>query len=109
MASESRAAQLQSKVAELELLLDSCKSKTSVVGGCVPYLLVIAIAFPFFMWAVLYFGKPGFVQRKEGSKMVRDGKKVFMWVVILHFSRVGWIVRLQPVEKVWFVSTILEK
>ncbi len=83
MASESRAAQLQSKVAELELLLDSCKSKTSVVGGCVPYLLVIAIAFPFFMWAVLYFGKPGFVQRKEGSKMVRDGKKVFMWVVIL--------------------------
>ena len=78
-----RAALLQTKVAELKAMLDNCNAKTKITGGCMPYLIAIAIAAPFFIWAVLYFGKPGFVQRKEGSKMVRSGTKVFFWTVLL--------------------------
>lgn len=83
--SDSRAAQLQAKVSELESMLEACTRKTpgGPMKGCMSYLIAIAIAFPFFIWAVLYFGKPSFVQRKEGSKTVRSGKKIFGWVLVL--------------------------
>lgn len=56
---------------------------------CVPTLLIVGMAIPFIIWLVLYALQPSFVQKKQGSKYVRDNMKIFQWTLLV--SVIFWI------------------
>ena len=82
---------LQSRVDDLKAELDDVETTTK--GGnwmkCMSVTLMAGIATPFILALVLYFLKPGFVQKKKGSTTVRDSKKLIQWTVV--FTVVIWI------------------
>ena len=90
MASESRAAQLQTKVAELELLLDACKSKTSARRRMRSIPVGHWDRFSLFhlggtlLWQTWLCSEEGGIQ--DGSRW-EEGLHVGGY---FHFSRVGW-------------------
>ena len=50
---------------------------------CIPTLLIVGLAIPFIVWLVLYALQPSFVQKKQGSKYVRDNMKIFQWCILI--------------------------
>ena len=56
---------------------------------CVPTLLIVGMVIPFIVCIVLYALQPSFVQKKQGSKYVRDWMKIFQWTVLV--SAVFWV------------------
>jgi len=56
---------------------------------CIPTLLIVGMAIPFVVWLVLYALQPSFVQKKQGSKYVRDNMKVFQWTLLV--SVIFWV------------------
>lgn len=81
---ESEDASLAPRVAALRKLADDTAKKINGKEKCIPTLLIIAVIAPFIIWAMFYFTKPSFVQKKnaDGSYQ-RDNKKVFMWTFII--------------------------
>ena len=71
------------KVAQLQSSLDSSTKSVAAKESCYPTLMIAGIAAPFLVLVLLFFLQPSFVQRKEGKKYVRDGKKTFFWSVAL--------------------------
>ena len=56
---------------------------------CIPTLLIVGMVIPFIVWLVLYALQPSFVQKKQGSKYVRDNMKIFQWTLIV--SVIFWV------------------
>ena len=56
---------------------------------CLPTLLIVGMTIPFIIWLVLYALQPSFVQKKQGSKYIRDNMKIFRWVILI--SVIFWI------------------
>ena len=71
------------KVAQLQASLDASTKSVSSKENCYPTLMIAGIAAPFLVLVLLFFLQPSFVQRKEGKKYVRDGKKTFFWSIAL--------------------------
>jgi hypothetical protein len=71
----------RTRVAELQQKLDEATKTVASKESCFPTLMVVGIAVPFVMLILLFFLQPSFVQKKEGNKHVRDGKKIFYWTV----------------------------
>lgn len=77
------------KLASLEASLEESRKKVSAADGCFPTLIAVGIAIPFLLLIILFFLQPSFVQRKEGNKFVRDGRKIFFWTVVM--TAVAWL------------------
>jgi hypothetical protein len=71
------------KVEQLEKATAENSKKVSSKDWCFPTLMVAGIAAPFLLLILLFFLQPSFVQRKEGDKYVRDGRKVFYWTIAM--------------------------
>ncbi len=56
---------------------------------CIPTLLIVGMTIPFIVWLVLYALQPSFVQKKQGSKYVRDNMKIFQWTILV--SVIFWV------------------
>lgn len=69
------------RVRELESHLASATEKVAPGAKCVPTMLIAGLVAPLLIFLVLFFLQPSFVQRKEGTKYARDGKKVFYWTL----------------------------
>jgi len=72
--------QLGPKIAELNRLTNDTAKNIKGKEKCIPTLLIVAVVTPFIIWALFYFIKPSFVQKKnsDGSYQ-KDNKKVFIW------------------------------
>lgn len=77
------------KVAQLQASLDASTKSVSSKEKCLPTLMIVGVAAPFLILVILFFLQPSFVQRKEGKKFVRDGKKTFFWTIAL--TLVLWV------------------
>lgn len=55
----------------------------------IPLPLVVALIVPIVIFFALFFIQPGFVKKKQGSKYVRCGKKLFQWTLI--FTVLIWV------------------
>jgi hypothetical protein len=77
------------RVAGLEKKLQEATKNVSSQEGCFPTTMVIGIAIPFVLLLLLFFLQPSFVQKKEGAKYVRDGKRIFYWTIGI--TLVMWI------------------
>lgn len=72
--------------AQVEKTRGSIKNKER----CAPYLLIISGVLPVFVFLILFFLSPGFVQTEDDEgQYVRSTKKVFYWTLI--FSVLLWI------------------
>ena len=69
------------KVSELQHSIDLETRKVASTERCFPTMLIASIATPFLLLLLLFFLQPSFVQRKEGEKYVRDGRRIFYWTV----------------------------
>lgn len=67
------------KVAELQAATDSSSRKLALKEWCFPTLMIAGIVAPFVILILLYFLQPSFVQKQDGDKYVRDGRKIFYW------------------------------
>ena len=72
---------LRQKVAQLQEKIDQTTQAVKTQERCVPTLLIAGAIVPVLFFAIFFFWQPKIVQRKEGSKYVRDLKKVFYWTV----------------------------
>lgn len=84
----SKSGNFAQKVAELQKSLEEGAQKTGKIEKCFPTLMVVGIAIPFLMLILLFFLQPSFVQRQEGDKMVRDGRRIFYWTVAM--TLIAW-------------------
>jgi hypothetical protein len=69
------------RVAELDAALREGERKVVSKDNCFPISLAIGAVVPFITSVVLYFLNPRILQKKEGEKGLRDGKKIF-WTTI---------------------------
>lgn len=69
------------KVSELQSRIEDETKKVAGAERCFPTMLVAGIVTPFLILLVLFFLQPSFVQRKEGEKYVRDGRRIFYWTI----------------------------
>ena len=76
-------ASFKDKVAQLEQATAESARKVSSKEWCFPTLMIAGITAPFLLLILLFFLQPSFVQRKEGDKYVRDGRKVFYWSIAM--------------------------
>ena len=73
---EEKIDQLQKKITDL--------SKKTEKGKCFSTMTIcVAVVIPLFVWAILYFAQPSFVQTKDGIKYTRSNKKVLLWTTVL--------------------------
>jgi Trk-type K+ transport system membrane component len=77
------------KVAELQKKIDDAGKGVAAKESCFPTLMVVGIAIPFVILLLLFFLQPSFVQKKEGNKYVRDGKRIFYWTLAV--TLIGWL------------------
>jgi hypothetical protein len=70
------------RVAELQRQTLEVRSKRDQ-EHCVSMLMIAGIVTPFLVWILLYWLQPSFVQKKEGTKYVRDNGQVLKWTVII--------------------------
>lgn len=71
----------ESQVQALQERINKQESKIASKEKCLPTMLIAGIVVPFLLWALLYFLQPSFVQKKDGTKYIRDGTKVFYYTV----------------------------
>jgi len=69
------------KVSELQSKIEEETKKVAGNERCFPTMLVAGVVAPFLVLLILFFIQPSFVQRKDGDKYVRDGRKVFYWTI----------------------------
>lgn len=69
------------KTAQLEQSIAKTSQTLKAKERCFPTMLIAAAVFPLIIFGILFFWQPSIVQRKEGSKNVRDNKKVFYWTL----------------------------
>lgn len=81
--SSKKSSTFAEKVAELQEQISSVSEKATGKEKCVPTMLIAGIVAPILVWILLYFLQPSFVQKKEGTKYVRDSTKVFYWTVLI--------------------------
>ena len=62
-------------------MIDKHEALAGGTTSCMPKTLIVGIVAPLLIFLVLFFWAPGLVQKKEGEKSRRDGKKVFGWTV----------------------------
>lgn len=76
---------------KVQALQNELRKAESALGSekCIPTSYIAAAVAPVLIFLVLFFLSPSFVQRKEGSKYVRDMKRVFAWTTGL--TVVLWI------------------
>lgn len=79
----SKNASFEDRIVELEKQLESGGKKMKAADSCYPTLMIAGVIAPFLIMIILFFLQPSFVQRKEGEKYVRDGRRVFYWAVAL--------------------------
>jgi hypothetical protein len=84
---ESRSVEFSRRVEELEKCISGCDKNKS--ARCIPTMLIMAALVPVVVWVLLFLVQPRFVQKKEGSKSVRDNKRVFYWTLL--FTGLVWI------------------
>jgi len=80
----------EEKVEQLQQELDSVSKCINTQDKCLPITLIIAALTPVVVALALYFGKFGFVTKKEGNKVVRSASKIFQYTIIL--TVVVWII-----------------
>jgi len=65
-------------------VVNSTKKNIDSKEKCFPTLLIVGIVAPFIVWALFYFIKPSFVQKKAADGTYqRDSRKLFMWTFIV--------------------------
>lgn len=82
-------ASFEESIAALSKDADLVSGRITRKKKCIPTLLIVGLAIPFIIWLVLYALQPSFVQKKQGSKYVRDTMKIFQWVILI--SVIFWI------------------
>ncbi len=63
----------------LESKLRKTGEKMSKKETCWPFHVILGGITPFLIGIILWFVKPGFVTKKDGSDVVMDYSKVLMW------------------------------
>lgn len=80
----------KSKINDLTKVTNDTAKKLGEKEKCIPTLLIVAVIVPFVIWALFYFIKPSFVQKKNpNGSYERDNKKVFMWGFVV--TLVVWV------------------
>jgi hypothetical protein len=79
----------QEKIQKLQAATEEGQRKLESKERSIPTQVIIGIAIPFVVLIVLIFVQPSIVQKKEGSKYVRDSTKIFYWTVGLTLA--GWL------------------
>ncbi len=77
------------KVDKLQSQLDASNAKVANKEKCVPIMLIIGVIVPLLIFLLLYFLQPSFVQKKEGTKYIRNNTKLFYWTLLI--TVVLWI------------------
>jgi hypothetical protein len=72
---------LKEKTSQLETLLQESGAKIVAKERCMPTMMIAGMIVPLAVLLVLFFLQPSFVQKKEGKKSIRDGKKIFFYTV----------------------------
>jgi ABC-type glucose/galactose transport system permease subunit len=72
----------EEKYREMERVVDEViRQNNPNVKSCVPKLTIFAIAAPVLVFLLLYFFQPSIVKVKDGIKMVRSTKRVFLYTL----------------------------
>lgn len=75
-------ATLNEKIASLEAATKQAEAKLQVnAGACIPTSLIIAVLIPIFIFIILWWWNPGFVQVKVNGKSTRSTARVFFWTI----------------------------
>lgn len=85
----SKSGSYAQKVSDLQSHVSAASAKVADKEKCFPTMLIAGIVAPILVTVLLYFLQPSFVQKKEGTKYVRNGPKVFYWTVLI--TVVIWI------------------
>ena len=72
---------LSQKIQELQDITAEGERKIGAKERCVPTMAIAGAVIPLLAFLFFFFLQPGVVQKKEGNKFVRDGKKVFYWTI----------------------------
>lgn len=79
---------LNDKISRLTSKINELEQRSVTKENCFPVVTVIGIIIPFAVALIFYIFQPKVVQRQEGDKFVRDGKKVAIATCICSF--IGW-------------------
>lgn len=79
----TKSSEFSQKVSNLQRQISAASEKAAGKEKCIPTMLIAGIVAPILVWVLLYFLQPSFVQKKEGTKYVRDNTKVFYWTVLV--------------------------
>lgn len=74
--------------------IEQKKELQDLTGGgwpnkCFNSIWLVVIAIPIIVFVLLYWVEPGFVQRKEGNKYIRDEGRLWLWTFII--SAILWV------------------
>nr|QBK86338.1 MAG: membrane protein [Marseillevirus LCMAC102] len=78
-----------SKIDKLQAHVEVSNAKAANKEKCVPIMLIVGIIVPLLIFLLLYFLQPSFVQKKEGTKYIRNNTKLFYWTLLI--TVVLWI------------------
>lgn len=71
------------KVDELQEQLNKASKSVSSKDKCIPGTFIIGAIAPIIIGTTLYFTQPSFVQKKEGTKYVKNNSKVICWTMVV--------------------------
>jgi drug/metabolite transporter (DMT)-like permease len=74
---------IKDKIKNLSDAINDNIRKVSIKDQCFPTAIAIGSVVPFVTMVSLFLFKPRFVQKKEGSKSLRDPRKIFWWTLLL--------------------------
>jgi len=69
------------KIEKLQAATEEGQRKLDAKVRSIPTNVIIGVIVPFVVLLILVLVQPSFVQKKEGDKHVRDGKKIFYWTI----------------------------
>lgn len=84
----NRSADYATLVDQLNSEVKKIENRITSKDKCVPTALIVAIAAPFIIWAILFFAKFKFTMKSEGKKKIRNQRRIFMWT--LFFTIIVW-------------------
>lgn len=79
----------QEKIQKLQAATEEGEKRLTAKERSIPTIVIIGAVVPFALLLIFFLVQPSFVQKKEGSKYVRDNKKLFYWTIGLTLA--AWL------------------
>lgn len=81
--------QFAERIQKLQAATEEGERKMAAKERSIPTTVIIGAVIPFVVLLILFLVQPSIVQKKEGSKYIRDSKKMFYWTIGL--TLVAWL------------------